>query len=85
MEAFFVAQGVKPEAFSNAYHFSPSIDAQVKNATTLMQTYGIYGIPTIVVNGKYKTNLKLANGDKNRMIKIMQYLIDKDRHTARSS
>ena len=77
MEKFFVDHGVKAETFAAAYNYSPQIDANVKQGMNRMQSYGIYSVPTIVVAGKYQTDLQLANGDKDRVIQILSYLIKK--------
>ncbi|MCW5589353.1 MAG: thiol:disulfide interchange protein DsbA/DsbL [Legionellales bacterium] len=73
----FAKHGVKKDDFMNAIDFSPGIDMQMQQGQKLMSQYGILSIPTIVVNGKYKTNPALANGDSEKMMKIVDYLVKK--------
>ena len=76
MQTFFTAHGIKQQDFDAALN-SPLIDIQIQNGASLMDKYQIYGIPTLVINGKYKTGLDNTNGNADKLIKIMQYLIQK--------
>ena len=70
---FFVAHGVKEAAFRDAYK-SFGIDTKVKQSKTLAPRYGISGVPTLVVNGKYVTSASLAGSAEN-VTKILNQLI----------
>lgn len=76
---FFAQHGVKEQDFNSALQFSPGIDAQMMRGENLMGVYQVFQIPTLLINGKYQTNLGMADGDGNRMIQIADYLIAKAR------
>jgi thiol:disulfide interchange protein DsbA len=70
---FFVAHGVKEAAFHDAYK-SFGVDTKVRQAKTTAPRYGISGVPTLIVNGKYMTSGSLAGSHEN-MIKVLNQLI----------
>jgi thiol:disulfide interchange protein DsbA len=76
---FFVAHGVSKQDFASMYHFSPGIDAQMMRGDNLMKTYQIFQVPTVLINGKYKTNPAMAGGRNERFLQIIDYLIAKER------
>lgn len=71
----FQTQGVNRDAFEGNYDFSPSIEAQIARGDGLVRQYGIYQIPTFVVNGTYQTSLGMSAGDPKRLMKIIDFLI----------
>ena len=73
LAAFFIAHGVTQEAFEAAYS-SFTVDTKMRLASTITGRYGITGVPTVVINGKYKTDGTLAKNFRN-MIAVMNYLI----------
>ncbi|MDD5319465.1 MAG: thiol:disulfide interchange protein DsbA/DsbL [Methylococcales bacterium] len=73
---FFVAHGVNETAFHEAYN-SFLVDAKMRQAPIMASRYGITGVPTVIVNGKYKTNGPLA-GSHEKMIEIMNQLIQQE-------
>lgn len=70
---FFIAHGVKEADFHDAYK-SFGVDTKLKQAKSLPLRYGITGVPTLVINGKYVTSGSLAGGHEN-MMKILNQLI----------
>lgn len=76
---FFQKHKVKADDFAGNYDFSPSIDAQIARGDALMRQYGIYQIPTFVINGTYQTDFGIAQGDPKRLMKIIDYLIAQQR------
>jgi len=78
MLQFFVAHGVKQQDFESAYSFSPGIDAQMMRGDKLMRQYGIFAVPSFVINGKYMTNMGMAHGDNKRLLQTINYLINKE-------
>lgn len=80
VRAFFVAHGVKADDFNNAYEFSPGIDSQILRGNTLMKTYKIMEVPTILVGTQYKVNPRMVNGDNQKFIEIVNFLIEKQRN-----
>ncbi|MDD7804940.1 MAG: thiol:disulfide interchange protein DsbA/DsbL [Endozoicomonas sp. (ex Botrylloides leachii)] len=68
--------GVNKTKFKNAYN-SITIAHELTNASNLISSYGISGVPAIVIDGRYvvqPTNKPLAS-----MINISNYLIEKVR------
>lgn len=73
---FFVAHGVKEADFHEAYNSFP-VDAKLRQSSAMAARYGITGVPAIIINGKYKTNGKLA-GSHEKMIEVMNKLIEQE-------
>lgn len=78
-EQFFATQGVTKQDFDSAYNFSPGIDAQMLRGEKLIKQYGIIAVPAFVVDGKYLTNMGMAGGDPKRLLKIVNFLIAKEK------
>ena len=74
---FFVEQGVSAGDFKNTFN-SFAVNVKVNNAKQMSRRYAITGVPTIIVNGKYSTGPGMARGNEG-VIKVMNYLIEKDR------
>lgn len=77
MQAFFVKNGVSKQAFESAFDFSPGIGMELNRANSLMRAWGIYQIPTLVVNGKYRTNSAMVNGSDKKLIQVLSFLVKK--------
>lgn len=73
---FVVSNGVDRKKFEAAYN-SFSVDSMVRKAKKKQTAYQIQGVPSIVVNGKYLTSGSMSGSYEN-MIKIMDYLIEKE-------
>lgn len=65
--------GVKKQKFMDVFN-SSSVDARVRKAEDLSKRYGAEGVPTLVVNGTWRTNGTMADGQEN-MIKVLDHLI----------
>jgi len=65
--------GVKPQKFMDVFS-SFSVDAKVRKAEDLSKRYKAQGVPTLVVNGKWRTGGKIAGGHDG-MIKVLNHLI----------
>lgn len=73
---FFAAHGVKDEDFRAAYN-SFLVDAKMRQAETMGPRYGITGVPTIIVNGKYRVTATTAKSQEN-MLKVTNELIQQE-------
>ncbi len=73
---FFVAHGVDETAFRDTYN-SFLVDSKMRQAKSMAPRYGVTGVPTIIINGKYKTNGSLAKSHEN-MIRVMNQLIQQE-------
>ena len=70
---FFVAHGAKEAAVHEAYK-SFGVDTKLRQASAMAPRYGITGVPTLVINGKYVTSGSVAGSHEN-MIKVLNQLI----------
>lgn len=77
MEKFFVAQGVSKKDFDSAFNYSPAIDAKLGQGDQLARDMRISQVPTIVVAGRYVTTAGMAKGNNQRMMDIVNFLIQK--------
>ena len=57
---------------------------KTNRAKQVRELYGLTGVPTLVVNGKYRTTATLAGGDK-RMLQVVDFLVTKERSGSDSS
>jgi thiol:disulfide interchange protein DsbA len=71
--AFAGQQGINADQFRKAYD-SFYVNMKVRRAADLERRYGIDGVPTIIVNGKYRTSVGQA-GSKERLIEVIDYLV----------
>ncbi len=78
LQDFFVEQGVSAEEFKSTIN-SFAMNVKINNAKQMSRRYAITGVPTLVVNGKYRTGLGMARGSKNA-IKVVNYLIEQERN-----
>ena len=69
----FAEQGVAEEDFRSTFR-SFFVDAKVRRAKDLTRRYGIQGVPSMIVNGKYRTNGTIAGGRKE-MMEVVDYLV----------
>lgn len=73
---FFEKQGVNKADFNQTFD-SFGVQMKVSRARDLTQRYGITGVPTIVVNGRYQTHGSLTNGQAG-MLKVVDFLVAKE-------
>ena len=69
--------GIDKDKFFTAYQ-SEEIGNKIKNAYVMGQDYELTGVPTIIVNGKYRTSASQA-GSNEKLIQVMDELIQKER------
>lgn len=74
---FFAEYGVSEEEFRNAFN-SFTVDSKVRQAIKASHDYGISGVPSIIVNGKYRTSARLA-GNFEDLLKVVDFLIDREK------
>ena len=73
---FFKQHGVSNKDFQRVFK-SFAVEAKIRRSKDMSQRYGIRGVPSIIVNGKYRTSANLANGNAN-IFKVVNFLIDKE-------
>lgn len=72
---FFTQFGVKADDFKATFN-SFKVDQLVRNAMQKTKEYGIEGVPAVIVNGRYLTDVPMAQG-KDRMWKLVNELTEK--------
>ncbi|MEJ2629911.1 MAG: thiol:disulfide interchange protein DsbA/DsbL [Acidihalobacter sp.] len=72
MMNFFAAHGVSAVRFRNAVQ-SLEVDTQVREARLRTQEYGVQGVPTLVIGGRYRVTADMT-GSYARMFKVAAWL-----------
>ena len=72
---FFTQFGVKESDFTATFK-SFKVDQLVRQAMRTTQAYGIEGVPAVIVNGKYLTDVPMAQGT-DRMWELVNTLTTK--------
>lgn len=75
--AFAAEQGIPEEAFRDTYG-GFDVDRKVRAVMQATRDYGITGVPSVIVNGKYRTTVTKAGGP-DRLLKLVDFLVDKER------
>jgi protein dithiol oxidoreductase (disulfide-forming) len=76
--AFAIANGIKAEDFTKAYN-SMAVNLDLQRAQDLTERYNITGVPTMVVNGKYSTDVSKA-GSVDNLFTMVDDLAAAERH-----
>jgi thiol:disulfide interchange protein DsbA len=71
--AFFAEHGVDSEKFRKAFH-SFAVEVKLNRARVMARRYGGDGVPTVVIQGKYRTSPGTA-GSYNNAVAVMDHLI----------
>jgi thiol:disulfide interchange protein DsbA len=77
MAEFLVTEGIDKDKFLSTYN-SFAVKGKVEDAKKKAQAYQITGVPTMVVNGKYRFDLGTAGGPE-AALSVADQLIDKER------
>jgi thiol:disulfide interchange protein DsbA len=72
---FFAEHGVPREDFYGALH-SFAVSLNVSRAQDMTKRYGITGVPSLIVDGRYRTSASLA-GTHQKALQVVSFLIDK--------
>jgi protein dithiol oxidoreductase (disulfide-forming) len=83
MADFLATQGVDKEKFLATFD-SFAIKGQVVQARELAKKYEISGVPTLVVNGKYRFDVGSAGGAE-QALQLADKLIDKERAATKAA
>jgi thiol:disulfide interchange protein DsbA len=76
LQVFFTRFGISAEDFNNTFD-SFAVNTKVNRAITLSKRYQIDGVPTLIINGKYRIDGPMAGGRKG-IIKVLNFLIKKE-------
>ena len=75
LRKLFVKHGVKGSDFDDVFH-SFAVETKLARATDLTQRYGITGVPSVIINGKFRTSSKIS-GHAN-MLEVVDDVIRKE-------
>lgn len=76
LQTFFAQFGISADDFNNTFD-SFAVNTKVNRAVTLSKRYQLDGVPTLIINGKYRTDGPMAGGRKG-IIKVLDFLIKKE-------
>lgn len=74
---YLAEHDVDRDAFIKAYN-SFGVNAKVQQAQAIIRGARVTGVPTLLVNGKYKTSSSMAGGHE-AMLDVVDYLVEKER------
>ena len=77
IETFFTSHGVSKADFQRAFA-SFAVDSKIMKAEDLNRRYKISGTPTVIVNGKYVTDVGMA-GSEDRLFEVINALVAKEK------
>jgi thiol:disulfide interchange protein DsbA len=77
IETFFTSRGVSKADFQKAFA-SFAVDSKIMKAEDLNRRYKITGTPTVIVNGKYVTDVGMA-GSEDRLFEVINALVAKEK------
>jgi len=72
----FASKGVSKEDFAKAWD-SFTVQARVRRATMMTREYGITGVPSVIINGKYRASGSSAGSFEN-LIKVINTLVEQE-------
>ncbi|HEY0722309.1 MAG TPA: thiol:disulfide interchange protein DsbA/DsbL [Gammaproteobacteria bacterium] len=78
---FFGEQGISKDDFNNTFD-SFAVQTKVQRAADLSRKYELAGVPTMIVNGKYRVDGPMATSYE-RLIKIVDYLVREESKVAK--
>lgn len=77
LAAFFAEQGIDETEYLNTTR-SFGVAKEARRALSLGQKWKVHGVPAIVVNGKYLTNVESAGGTPAKLFALVDYLVAKE-------
>jgi len=76
--ALFVENGISRDKFDKVFN-SFGVKTKMANARGMVQRYGATSVPTMIVNGKYRTDATTAGGSHKDLINVIDFLTNKER------
>ncbi len=80
VDLFAVNADVSEEDFNTAYN-SFSVRSRVQQAKAKGRAYRITGVPSMIVNGKYRVDGRMA-GSNTKMLEVVDYLVKLEQSAA---
>lgn len=81
VKELFVREGVASEDFDRTWK-SFSVVSAVKRAGTRMRDYGVKGVPSMVVNGKYLVSVGGSVPTQSEMLEIVDFLVQQEKSSS---
>jgi thiol:disulfide interchange protein DsbA len=78
-QAWAKEQGINPDDYAKAYN-SFSVNSNLQRAEQLTQRYQVQGVPLVVINGKYSTDVAKAGGASQLISEIDDLAAAEHRH-----
>lgn len=78
---FYGNLGVDTDKFGKMYN-SFAVNMKLKQGDSKLRGYGVEGVPSMVVNGKYRITAAMAGG-QHKMLDVVNYLVDKERTSSK--
>ncbi|MDZ7668351.1 MAG: thiol:disulfide interchange protein DsbA/DsbL [Gammaproteobacteria bacterium] len=78
-ELFERVAGIEPEQFNSVFN-SFSVRSRVQQAHARGLTYRLSGTPTLIVDGRYRVDGRMAGGNA-AMLDVVDYLVEQSRQT----
>lgn len=75
LATFAGKHGVEAQALRDAFN-SFAVDANVRNAKQMFRNYGATGVPTVIVDGRYRVTVSSAGGHE-QLLDLINFLVDK--------
>ena len=77
-QQFATSNGVSADDFAKAFN-SFSVNSNLQRATEVTQRYQVQGVPFVIVNGKYTTDVAMAGGEA-KLIELINDLTAAEHH-----
>ncbi len=77
IEAFFTSHGVSKADFDKTFN-SFAVESKIRRAEDLNRRYKITGTPTVIVNGKYVTDVGMA-GSEDKLFQVINELAAREK------
>jgi len=81
-QAFAKDNGISPEDYTKAYN-SFSVNSNLQRAEQLTQRYQVQGVPLVVIDGKYSTDVAKAGGPQQLISEIDDLAAAEHSHASR--
>jgi thiol:disulfide interchange protein DsbA len=78
-QAFAKDNGINPDDYAKAFN-SFSVNSNLQRAEQLTQRYQVQGVPLVVINGKYSTDVAKAGGPQQLIAEIDDLAASEHRH-----
>ncbi len=78
---YYAEMGVDPAQFEKTYN-SFAVNMKMNQGESKLRSYQVDGVPTLIVNGKYRVTASTAGGHKE-MLEVVDYLISKEKAAAK--